>query len=44
MANGKGSKQRVRWSKSFEMNFNKIFKKNKKESNKNVSSIKDINT
>ena len=29
---------------SFEMNFNKIFKKNKKESNKNVSSIKDINT
>ena len=30
MANGKGSKQRVRWSKSFEMNFNKIFKKKKK--------------
>ena len=23
MANGKGSKQRVRWSKSFESNFNK---------------------
>lgn len=30
MANGKGSKQRVKWSKSFESNFNKIFKKKKK--------------
>lgn len=29
MANGKGDKQRVRWSKRFEDNFNKIFKKKK---------------
>ena len=27
MANGKGDKQRVRWSKDFEKNFNKIFKR-----------------
>lgn len=30
MANGKGSKQRVKWSKSFQDNFNKIFRKKKK--------------
>ena len=29
MANGKGDKQRVRWSKRFEDNFNRIFKKRK---------------
>ena len=32
MANGKGDKQRVRWSKLFEENFNNIFRKNIKES------------
>ena len=31
MANGKGSKQRVKWSKSFESNFNKIFRKKKRK-------------
>tara|TARA_R110002020_G_scaffold138354_2_gene308286 strand:- start:18462 stop:18566 length:105 start_codon:yes stop_codon:yes gene_type:complete len=29
MANGKGDKQRVRWCKRFEDNFNRIFKKKK---------------
>ncbi len=29
MSNGKGDKQRVRWSKNFEKNFNKIFRKKK---------------
>tara|TARA_R110002020_G_scaffold145043_6_gene318285 strand:- start:3380 stop:3484 length:105 start_codon:yes stop_codon:yes gene_type:complete len=29
MQNGKGDKQRVRWSKNFEKNFNKIFNKPK---------------
>ena len=30
-SNGKGDKQRVRWSKVFESNFNKIFRKKKKK-------------
>ena len=29
MANGKGDKQRVKWSKDYEENFNKIFNKPK---------------
>jgi hypothetical protein len=34
MSNGKGDKQRVRWSKKFADNFNKIFNKNKTRSKK----------
>ena len=29
--NGKGDKQRVRWTKEFEENYNRIFKKERKK-------------
>tara|TARA_Y100001963_G_scaffold102627_1_gene141257 strand:+ start:1363 stop:1674 length:312 start_codon:yes stop_codon:yes gene_type:complete len=40
--NGKGSKQRVRWSKDYEDNYNRIFKKKKKE-NKMKKEVEDDN-
>tara|TARA_B100000287_G_scaffold404198_1_gene426656 strand:+ start:728 stop:967 length:240 start_codon:yes stop_codon:yes gene_type:complete len=43
MANGKGSKQRVRWSKEFEDNYNNIFRKKKdKKMNKKDNTDKCV--
>ena len=51
MSNGKGDKQRVRWSKKYADNYNKIFKKRSKdgknnerrtEKKSNVSDIESI--
>ena len=35
MSNGKGDKQRVRWSKKYADNYNKIFKKRSKDGKNN---------
>ena len=38
--NGKGDKQRVKWSKEFEENYNKIFKEKIVEEHKDIITLK----